>query len=123
MTDIFISYSHKDEAWKNELQEHLKVLRHHGNITIWDDRQIVSGDDWYPAIQSAIENARVAILLVSRDFLNSDFVSREEIPPLLERRKAGGLKVMPLIVRPCSWQSVPWLARLQGATKRIPLYP
>lgn len=117
MTDIFISYSHENEEWKDELKSHLSVLETHGDFSVWEDRQINMGDDWYPAIKQAIQSAKVAILLVSRDFLTSDFVKREEIPELLKRRETDGLRVIPLIVKPCAWQTVPWLAKLQGATK------
>ena len=86
MTDIFISYSHKDEAWKDVLLDHLLVLQNHGEFAVWDDRQIKLGDDWYPAITDAIEAAKVAVLLISADFLKSDFVRSEEIPKLLKRR-------------------------------------
>ena len=117
MTDIFISYSHKDEAWKDALQDQLQVLQYHGDFAIWDDRQIKAGDSWYPAISEAIESARVAILLISADFLKSDFVRSEEIPRLLKRRSEDGLRIVPLVVRPCPWQTVPWLSSLQGGTK------
>ncbi len=117
MTDIFISYSHKDEAWKDELQKQLRVLQLTGDFAVWDDRQIELGENWLPAIERAIASARVAILLVSSDFLTSSFVVQEEIPKFLQRREQDGLKVVPIIVRPCAWQVVPWLADLQGATK------
>lgn len=117
MTDIFISYSHKDEAWKDALQRHLKVLQTHNAFSIWDDRQIELGANWLPAIEGAIEQAKVALLLVSSDFLTSEFVTRREIPRFLQRREAEGLQVVPIIIRPCAWVTVPWLAALQGGTK------
>lgn len=117
MTDIFISYSHKDEAWKDALQRHLKVLQTHNTFSIWDDRQIEVGANWLPAIEGAIEQAKVALLLVSSDFLTSEFVTRQEIPRFLQRREAEGLQVVPIIIRPCAWVTVPWLAALQGGTK------
>lgn len=117
MTDIFISYSHKDEAWKEALQRHLKVLQAHNEFSIWDDRQIEVGANWLPAIENAIEQAKVALLLVSSDFLTSEFVTRKEIPRFLQRREAEGLQVVPIIIRPCAWMTVPWLAALQGGTK------
>lgn len=117
MTDIFISYSHKDEAWKDALQRHLKVLQTHNAFSIWDDRQIEVGANWLPAIEGAIEQAKVALLLVSSDFLTSEFVTRQEIPRFLQRREAEGLQVVPIIIRPCAWMTVPWLAALQGGTK------
>ncbi|HPE58926.1 MAG: SUMF1/EgtB/PvdO family nonheme iron enzyme [Thiothrix sp.] len=116
MTDIFISYSHKDEPWKNELQKQLQVLQQHGEFSVWDDRQIELGKAWLTAIEDAIAQAKVAILLVSSDFLISRFVAEQEIPRFLQRRQQDGLRVIPVIVRPCAWQAVPWLEELQGAT-------
>ena len=116
MTDIFISYSHKDEAWKDALQRHLRVLQMQNQFAIWDDRQIEVGSNWLPAIECAIEQAKVALLLVSSDFLTSEFVTRKEIPRLLQRREAEGLQVVPIIVHPCAWETVEWLQALQGGT-------
>lgn len=113
MSDIFISYSHADEAWKEALQRHLQILPY----GTWDDRQIQVGEEWLPAIKRAIARAKVAILLVSSDFLASDFVSEQEIPDLLQKREQEGLRIVPVIVRPCAWKTVEWLASLQGATK------
>ena len=117
MTDIFISYSHQDEKWKDALQKQLRVLQLHADFMVWDDRQIEIGDNWLPRIEEAIAAAKVAILLISSDFLISEFVSRQEIPRFLQRRAADGLRVVPLVVEPCPWQAVGWLASLQGATK------
>ncbi|MBK8452282.1 MAG: SUMF1/EgtB/PvdO family nonheme iron enzyme [Thiofilum sp.] len=116
MTDIFISYSHQDEIWKDELQKQLRVLQVHGQFAVWDDRQIEVGDEWLPAIEAAIAKAKVAVLLISADFLTSNFIARKEIPKLLERRKSEGLRIIPVIVHPCPWRRVPWLATVQGAT-------
>lgn len=116
MTKVFISYSHNDEDLKDRLKTHLAVLEHQNLLSVWDDRQIASGDDWYPEIEQAIESAQIAILLISADFLSSKFILGEEIPPLLERRKKEGLRVIPLILKPCSWQLTPWLTKIQGGT-------
>ncbi len=117
MTDIFISYSHKDEKWKDALQRQLQVLQLHADFKVWDDRQIEMGDGWLKEIESAIAVAKVAILLVSPDFLISEFVCRQEIPKFLARRSEDGLRVIPLVVEPCPWRAVGWLASMQGATK------
>ncbi len=114
MPKVFISYSHKDEDWKKRLQTQLAVLESQGLLSVWEDRQIAAGDDWYPEIERAIESAHVAILLISADFLSSKFIQGTEVPPLLERRKKEGLRVIPLILKPCPWQTVPWLSKIQG---------
>ncbi len=111
---VFISYSHKDEAWKDRLVTQLKVLQMEGIFEVWDDRRIEAGLDWFPEIEQAIQRAAVAILLISADFLTSNFILGEEIPRLLARRHKEGLRVIPLIVRPCAWKQVSWLARIQA---------
>ncbi|GAB4422643.1 MAG: hypothetical protein Kow0031_00620 [Anaerolineae bacterium] len=119
---IFISYSHKDEAWKERLMTHLQVLALEERFAVWDDRQIAAGDDWYPAIEQAIEQASLAVLLVSVNFLTSPFIRGEEIPRLLQRRAGAGLRVYPIIVGPCPWQRVEWLSRIQVRPKNgVPL--
>jgi tetratricopeptide (TPR) repeat protein len=114
MKKIFISYSHRDEKWKEWLVKHLKVLELEGFYHVWDDRKIKPGSDWLPEIEKALDTAGTAILLISADFLISDFIRKKEIPRLLERREKEGLKVIPLIVHPCAWQKVPWLGKIQA---------
>jgi WD40 repeat protein len=113
MPSVFISYSHKDEVWKDRLASHLGVLEKQELLDLWDDRRIEAGEEWFEEIEAAIEDADVAVLLVSADFLNSRFILEEEIPRLLQRRADDGLKVFPVIVRPCLWERIDWLSRLQ----------
>jgi formylglycine-generating enzyme required for sulfatase activity len=108
---IFISYSHRDEEWKDLLVEHLGVLG--DQVRAWNDRDIQPGDDWKAEIERELNAARVAVLLVSVDFLRSRFVRRDEIPVLLRRREQEGLRIVPVILRPCAWRNVDWLSRLQ----------
>ena len=96
---------------------HLGVLQHQGLLDLWDDRRIEAGLDWYPEIQAAMDRACVAVLLVSADFLTSEFILGEEVPRLLQRRDEEGLRVFPVIVRPCAWLRVKWLARMQARPK------
>ncbi len=114
---VFISYSHKDEAWKDRLMTHLQVLALEDYFEVWDDRQIATGDDWFPEIEQAIEQASLAVLLVSVNFLTSKFIRGEEIPRMLKRRAGAGLRVFPIIVSPCPWQRVDWLSRIQVRPK------
>jgi len=116
-TKIFISYHHKDEEWKDHLLTHLRVLQKRGIIDLWDDHRIRPGHNWYVAIKKALDSASVALLLVSADFLASEFLLNEEIPNLLSQRKNEGLHVIPVIVRPCVWREVEWLARMQVLPK------
>ncbi|TAN46721.1 MAG: toll/interleukin-1 receptor domain-containing protein [Methylococcaceae bacterium] len=117
MSRIFISYSHQDEAWKNRVAAQLGVLAQQGMLEVWDDQRIAAGDDWLPAIETALGQCDVALLLVSAAFLNSNFILRQEIPPLLQRRAAEGVRVIPVIIRPCAWRKIPWLAAIQGRPK------
>jgi len=111
---IFVSFSHQDEPWKDRLVTHLRVLQRQGLLDLWDDRRIGAGADWRREIRQAMDRARVAVLLVSADFLTSEFILGEEVPRLLQRRDEEGLRVFPVIVRPCAWQRVEWLARMQA---------
>ncbi len=110
---VFISYSHKDEAWKDRLVTQLGVLNQEGLLDLWNDRRIDAGEDWYQEIEEAMNKASVAMLLISADFLTSKFILSEEVPHLLERRDKGGLRIFPVIIRPCPWDDVKWLARMQ----------
>ncbi|MBI5184231.1 MAG: toll/interleukin-1 receptor domain-containing protein [Nitrospinae bacterium] len=114
---VFISYSHKDENWKDRLVLQLKTLEKQGYLNVWDDRRIHGGDDWLQEITKAMNSAKAAVLLISPDFLVSDFILTEEIPPLLEKRQKEGMRVIPLIVRPCPWQQIPWLKSIQARPK------
>jgi hypothetical protein len=114
MPSIFLSYSHKDEVWKDRLQKHLGVLEAQVLLDVWDDRRIGGGEDWLKKIESAIERASVAVLLISADFLTSPFILNKEVPRFLERRVLEGIAVCPVIVHPCAWEEVSWLARLQA---------
>jgi hypothetical protein len=109
---VFISYSHKDEVWKDRLVTHLGVLQQEGLLDLWDDRRIGAGEDWYQKIEEAIAKASVAVLLVSADFLTSKFILSKEIPSLLERMDKEGLRIFPVIIRPCAWKHVKWLTRM-----------
>ena len=111
--NVFISYSHKDEIWKDRLLPHLGMLAKAGRLTIWEDRSIDAGATWYDEIKKAMEDAEVAVCLISADYLNSDFCVKEEIPYLLERRKSDGMVLLPILIRPCAWTAIEWLKAIQ----------
>jgi tetratricopeptide (TPR) repeat protein len=110
---VFISYSHKDEVWKDRLLTHLRISEKEGLLELWDDRRIAAGTEWRSEIQKAIDAADIGILLISADFLVSDFIRGEEIPRMLERRSKNGMRLFPVMVRSCDWQIVSWLAPIQ----------
>lgn len=102
--NIFISYSHADEEWLKRLSKHLKVLaKYSGNVEYWEDTKLRGGDKWREEIINAISRANVAILLISTDFLASDFISSDELPPILRKAEEEGTRVIPLIVSPCAY--------------------
>lgn len=102
--NIFISYSHADKKWLDRLEVHLKALRRYlSDVEYWDDKKIKGGDNWKQEIEKAIAKANVAILLVSTNYLASDFVATDEIPPLLQKAEKEGTRILPLIVSPCAF--------------------
>lgn len=111
---IFISYSHKDEEIKDRLLSHLRPLEHVGQVQLFDTSDIPVGDKWSEHIRTAINQADIALLLVSSDYLASEFIVGNELPRLLERHNQGGLVLIPIIARPAAWTSVPWLRSLQA---------
>ena len=110
---IFISYSRKDEAEKEQLLAHLSVLQHAGLTHVWSDDQIGAGHDWQQEIQDVVNQAQIAIFLVSANFLTSEFILGQEVPALLHRRQIEGLIVVPIIAKACAWRKVAWLSQLQ----------
>jgi tetratricopeptide (TPR) repeat protein len=110
---IFISYSHRDEVWKDRLLPQLRALELAGRIVVWDDRKIDGGDTWYPEIQAAMEQAAVALCLISPDYLASRFCVKEEVPYLLQRRERERMALIPVLLRPCAWQAFKWLKEIQ----------
>jgi len=110
---IFLCYSHHDEPWKALLWKHLHVPARQDLLEIWADGRIPAGACWQDQIVEAIDSSQLAILLISADFLVSDFILGVEIPRILQRQHLGELKVLPVLVRPCFWGSVSWLAGLQ----------
>lgn len=114
---VFISYSHADEIEKNALLLHLGVLRGAGLIDLWNDDRISGGAAWEQEIEEAMANARIAILLISANFLNSEFIRMKEVPTLLKYREEKGLVTFPVIAKPCAWQKIEWLRRLNVRPK------
>jgi hypothetical protein len=110
---VFISYSHRDHKWFHVLETHLRTLVAQGFLRVWSDQEIRSGEKWHTKILHAISEASITILLISADYLTSEFVKCEEIPRLLQRRLKDGMIIIPVICRPCPWTQVPWLTSMQ----------
>ena len=106
---IFISYSHKDELWKDQLVKHLRPLESEGLLMSWNDREIRAGENWHQSIMDAIDRSQIGIVLVSANSLSSKFILEEELPVMLERHRKKQLRVIPIIVQPCVWKIVGWI--------------
>lgn len=97
---IFFSYSHKDEALRNELETHLAMLKREGLITSWHDRKIVAGDELSGAIDAKLNSAAIILLLISPDFLASAYCYDIEVKQAMERHREGAARVIPVILIP-----------------------
>jgi CheY-like chemotaxis protein len=113
---VFVSYSHRDEVWQKRLDKHLSTLKHMGIIHSWHDRQIVAGDDFGAAIDKYLNMADLILLLISPDFLGSDYCYRKEMSRALERHRRHEARVIPVIVRPVDWEKAPF-SHLQAVPK------
>jgi len=112
-TKVFLSYSRKDDEWRARLVSHLEVLVSTEVIELWDDSHLAPGEDFEMRIRDSLTQARLAILLISPEFLTSGFIRQVEVPQVLDQHAAGGMLIYPLLVRDCAWQEVGWLARMQ----------
>ena len=117
---LFISYSHKDQEWLVELKKWLKPLEQKDLIKIWDDTEIKAGDEWRSKIEKALASAKAAVLLVSQDFLASEFITNSELPVLLDAAKEKGLKIYWIAVRPSVVDDTQ-IAKYQAVHKNPPL--
>ncbi len=111
---VFISYSHQDARWLKRLRVHLKPLELAYGVDVWDDTAIAPGSKWSEAIRDAVKSAQVALLLVSADFLASDFIRTDELPPLLAAADAEGATILPLVRSPCRFAQTAGLAQFQS---------
>ncbi|UCH89348.1 MAG: TIR domain-containing protein [Thermoplasmata archaeon] len=117
---IFISYSHEDADWLFELRKWLHPLEQAGLIKVWDDTEIMAGDNWQEKIESKLAASQAAILLISQDYLTSDFIKKNELPPLLEAAKDHGVNIFWIAVRPSTIEHTE-IAKYQAVHKDPPL--
>jgi CheY-like chemotaxis protein len=115
---MFYSYAHEDEALRDELAGHLKILERRGLILPWHDRQILPGHDWAHTIDRNLECADLVLLLISADFIASDYIFGVELKMAMQRHAARSCSVVPILVRPVDLepddaQDLPFL-QLQG---------
>lgn len=108
VVEIFFSYSHKDEALRDELETQLGMLRRQGLITGWHDRKIGAGTEWASEIDAHLNTAQIILLLVSPDYIASDYCYDIEMERALERHRTGEARVIPIILRPVEWKYGPF---------------
>lgn len=104
--ELFYSYAHEDEALRDELEKHLSPLRRQGLVTSWHDRQLTAGQTWMTEIDTHVNSADIILLLVSPDFIASDYCDYE-MKTALARHNKGAL-VIPVILRPVDWSGAPF---------------
>jgi peptidoglycan hydrolase-like protein with peptidoglycan-binding domain len=100
-TKVFVSYSHADKKWLPMLQVHLAPLERSNIISLWDDTKISPGKKWRDEISIAIRSAKVAVLLISPEFMASEFIAQNELPPLLETAEKEKIVILPVNISPC----------------------
>jgi hypothetical protein len=109
-TTIFVSYCRKNSRWLERLKVHLKPYDRRGDLDLWDDSRIEPGDAWHSAISDAIDRAAASVVLISADFLASDFVAVHELPRMLHKAERDGARILPIFVEPCGLENHPQLA-------------
>jgi tetratricopeptide (TPR) repeat protein len=106
--EVFFSYSHKDKSLRDKLANHLKIFERDGVINGWHDRKITAGSEWAGKIDERLSSAQIILLLVSDNFLASDYCYDIEMRRAIERHDGGEARVIPIILRPCLWESSPF---------------
>lgn len=119
---VFVSYSHVDIEFLERLKVHLKPFEKKGLIDLWSDTKIKAGEKWKEKIEKALEKSAIAILLISADFLASDFIVDNELPPLLKSAEEKGKIILPVILKPCRFTKDENISKFQSINDpKIPL--
>lgn len=121
MLGVFFSYSHRDEVMRDELEVHLAALQRQKVISTWHDRRIGAGNDFAGTINDRLESADIILLLVSPYFIASDYCYDVEMSRAMERHERGEARVIPIILDPCDWHSLPFGALLATPIDGKPL--
>lgn len=108
--EIFLSYSHEDEKLKQDLLKHMAILGQGrtGRVIVWHDRDIKAADNWKQQIDTHLASAKIIILLISSDFIASDYCYSIEMEAAMERYEKGEARIVPIIVRPVEWEETPF---------------
>lgn len=123
--ELFYSYAHTDEDLRAKLEKHLAALQRAQLISGWSDRKILPGTEWAAEIQAAMERAGIILLLISADFLASEYCYNIELPFALKRHQAGSAIVIPVLLRPVEWKDTPFavLQALPDGARAVTLWP
>lgn len=113
---VFFSYAHEDESLRDKLATHLKSMEREGLIQGWSDRQISPGSEWDAAIKQQLTTAEIILLLISADFIASNYSFDVELRHAIERHEAGTARVIPIVLRPCDWENLSF-GKLQALPK------
>lgn len=113
---IFISYSHEDESYKDKLEKHLSILKRNSIVETWHDRKIIPGEEWDKKIKDELETAQIILLLVSVDFLSSNYCYDIEIKRAVERHDKGEAVLIPIMLRKCDWNETSF-SKIQALPK------
>ena len=116
--NLFYSYSHADEALRDELEKHLKLLQRQQVIDTWHDRKISNGMEWDKVINKHLDTADIILMLISADFLASDYCWDIEIQRALQRHEEKSAVVIPVLLRPCDTDDADFM-KLQGFPKNL----
>ena len=106
--DVFLSYSHKDKGLRDELATHLSNLRRQGVIRDWYDGDIAPGADWNAEMQTHLNTSQIILLLISADFMASDFCYGTQMQQAMACHQANQGRVVPIILRPTDWEGAPF---------------
>lgn len=114
--ELFFSYSHRDEKLRDELEKHVSLMKRQGLIKGWHDRKITPSSEWAGEIDDHLNTADIILLLISADFLASDYCYDIEMKRAMQRHEEGTARVVPIILRECDWQDSPF-AKLHALPK------
>lgn len=106
---VFVSYAHKDEAYRKDFETYLALLKRQGLIEIWTDRKILAGSSWEKEISENLESADLIIPLISPDFIASDYSYEIEMARAIEKHDSQSALIIPVIIRPCAWKNSPFV--------------
>src|SRR5690348_7842429 len=107
--EVFCSYAPADARWQRKLETHMSLMQRQGLITSWQNRQLVAGTDWTSVVDTHLNSATIILLLISTDFLASDYCYGIEMQRALQRHQAGQARVIPILLRSVAdWQEAPF---------------